>query len=86
MSDACTDLISVPEHLDQSPPLSTIFQMLLSSCSRYRENIAYIYRSGEEEQQVSYAKLFEDVLLLARAFRRRGITKGDKVMVLSDIV
>ncbi|SHO52203.1 AMP-dependent synthetase/ligase [Desulfopila aestuarii] len=84
MSEVCTDLISVPEHWDKAPTLSTIFQMLLSSCSRYKENIAYIYRSGEEEHQVSYAKLFEDVLLLSRAFRRRGVTKGDKVMVLSD--
>jgi len=84
MSEACTDLLAVPEHWDTSPPQSTIFQMLISSCSRFKENIAYIYRSGEEEHQVSYAKLFEDVLLLARGFRRRGVTRGDKVMVLSD--
>lgn len=84
MSDVGTDLISVPKHWDSASHLSTMFQMLLASCSRYKENIAYIYRSGEEEHHVSYAKLFEDVLLLARAFRRRGVTKGDKVMVLSD--
>ncbi|MFV0437957.1 MAG: AMP-dependent synthetase/ligase [Desulfopila sp.] len=61
----------------------TLFQMLCQSSTRFKDNIAYIYRSGEEEQRVTYAKLLEDVLLLTRAFDQRGIGKGDKVMVLS---
>lgn len=84
MNDTGKSLIPVPELPEKSPPLSTIFQMLLHSCSRFKDNTAYIYRTGEEEHHVSYSKLFEDVLLLARAFRRRGVTRGDKVMVLSD--
>jgi long-chain acyl-CoA synthetase len=63
---------------------ATLFEMLLKSCDRYRDNIAYIYRVGEEEIQVTYAKLFEDVLLLSRAFEKKGLGKGDKVMFLSD--
>jgi len=74
----------VTEVRDAFHARNTLFQVLMHSSERFAENIAYIYRSGEEEQHVTYAKLFEDVLLLARAFRRRGVGKGDKVMVLSD--
>ncbi len=63
---------------------TTLFEMLLNCCDIYRENIAFIYRMGEEEIQVSYAKLFEDVVLLSRAFEKRGLGRGDKVMFLSD--
>ncbi|MDJ0622105.1 MAG: long-chain fatty acid--CoA ligase [Desulfocapsaceae bacterium] len=63
---------------------TTLFEMLLNSCDHYRDNIAFIYRMGEEEVRVSYAKLFEDVLLLSRAFAKRGLGQGDKVMFLSD--
>lgn len=84
MNDTGTNLIPVAESENEPRPLNTIFNMLVNSSTRFRDNTAYIYRSGEEEHHVSYAKLFEDVLLLSRAFRRRGIVKGDKVMVLSD--
>jgi len=33
---------------------------------------------------VSYQKLFEDVMLLARAFEKKGVSAGDRVMLLSD--
>ncbi len=71
---------------DQEEPrvLKTIFDLLLDSTNRYKENIAYTYRNGKEEHHVSYSKLFEDVLLLSRAFKQRGISKGQKVMLLSD--
>lgn len=62
----------------------TLFDILIDCTHKYRERTAFVYRSGEEEQQVSYGKVFEDVLLLARAFRHRGIGKGDKVVLLSD--
>ena len=63
---------------------TTLFEMLLNSCDHYRDNVAYIYRVGEEEVKVTYAKLFEDVLLLSRAFAKRGVGAGDKIMFLSD--
>lgn len=62
----------------------TLFAFFINSVRKYGENDAYIYNVGDIEHRVSYAKLFEDVLLLAKAFRKRGIISGDKVMVLSD--
>lgn len=66
------------------PSRHTLFTFLISSIREYGSNEAYIYNIGSEEHRVTYTKLFEDVLLLARAFRQRGINRGDKVMVLSD--
>ncbi len=62
----------------------TLFDMLLNSCKSYRENVAFIYRMGEEEISVTFGKLFEDVLLLSRALEKKGLGEGDKVMFLSD--
>lgn len=62
----------------------TLFDVLMNSCSQYRDNVAYIYRVGDEEVSVTYGKLFEDVLLLSRAFEKRGMRSGEKVMFLSD--
>lgn len=63
---------------------STLFEVFCRSCDRYRNECAYIYRAGDQEIEVSYAKLFEDVLLLTRAFSSRGVATGDRVMLLSD--
>ncbi len=74
-------------HLDSylSPPQpETLFQVVLKSCSTYRESTAYIYRAADEEIDVKYAKVFEDVLLLSRAFSARGVGARDRVMFLSD--
>ncbi len=68
----------------QSGEPSTLFEMMVASCSNYRENLAFIYRVGNEEFRVSYSKLFEDVLVLARSFKARGVSAGCKIMVLSD--
>ncbi len=62
----------------------TLFDMFISSCSGFREETAFIYRVGDEEYTVNYAKLFEDVVLLAKAFRAKGVGTASKVMVLSD--
>ena len=84
MNTAVSEVLPAVVRQGGASASTTIFEMLVYSCTFFRDNIAYIYRSGEEEHQVSYGKLFEDVLLLARAFRRRGVSRGDKVMVLSD--
>ncbi len=62
----------------------TLFDMFMQSVVNYSNNIAFIYRIGKQEHRVSYAKLFEDVLLLSKALRKRGVSRGDKVMLLSD--
>lgn len=84
MSNTGGEELNVPEKGGLGRPLKTIFDLLLDCTGKFSESTAYIYRSGDEEHKVSYAKLFEDVLLLSRAFRQRGISKGDKVMLLSD--
>jgi long-chain acyl-CoA synthetase len=63
---------------------ATLFQVLVASAHRHRHKVAFVYLAGEEECQVTFGKLFEDVLLLSRAFRRRGISRGDRVVLLSD--
>ncbi|MGB3211660.1 MAG: AMP-binding protein [Desulforhopalus sp.] len=73
-----------PAELPEYPSLETLFTFLINSVRQYGSNDAYIYNVGEEEYRVTYSKLFEDVLLLSKAFRRRGVRHGDKVMVLSD--
>lgn len=64
------------------PP--TFFHAFLESCEQHRDNTAFIYRVGEDEFKVTYEKFFEDVLLLARAFKDSKVRKGDKVFILSD--
>lgn len=77
-----TDLQDVSINKEAQP--QTLFQLLVRVCEVYRNNIAFIYRVGEEEVEVTYGKLYEDVLLLWRALGKRGVEKDDKVMVLSD--
>jgi long-chain acyl-CoA synthetase len=62
----------------------TLFEMFCNSCAVYGDRCAYIYRAGEQEIEVTYHKLFEDVLLLSRAFSRQGVGKGDRIMFLAD--
>lgn len=64
--------------------LETLFDMVLSCYDRFHDNIAFIYKMGDEEVSVPYGKLFEDILLLSKAFQKRGVVQGSKVMVLSD--
>lgn len=64
------------------PP--TFFHTFLESCAQHRDNTAFVYRVGEDELKVTYEKFFEDVLILARAFKDNKVRKGDKVFILSD--
>jgi len=70
----------LPEYKTQE----TLFTFFINSVGKYSTNDAYIYNVGDVEHRVTYAKFFEDVLLLAKSFRRRGMHSGDNVMVLSD--
>lgn len=65
-------------------PQSTLFDALLASCIEHTERTAFIYSSATSEFDVSYGKLLDDAVILAKAFSHRKITKGSKVMLLSD--
>ena len=77
------DALDNEQLLPKSEP-TTLFELLISSCSEYRDKLAFIYNIDDEEFHVTYAKLFEDVLLLAKAFKSRGVVTDSKVMVFSD--
>ncbi len=65
-------------------PQGTLFDTLLASSENYAEHNAFIYRAAGSEFHVSYGKLFEDALILAKAFASHKVGKGSKVMLLSD--
>ncbi|NOX15839.1 MAG: long-chain fatty acid--CoA ligase [Epsilonproteobacteria bacterium] len=58
--------------------------MFLNSCEKYKEKIAFVYKIAEKEFEVTYQKLFDDVLLLSRELRAKKITKNSKVMFVCD--
>ena len=45
--------------IEQTP---TYFHAFLDTCVRHKDNLAFIYRAGEDEFRVTYEKFFEDVL------------------------
>ena len=63
---------------------NTLFHMFIHTYTQYKDRKAFVYRVENQEFEVSYAKLFDDVLLLSRAFRAKKIEKGSKVMFLCD--
>jgi len=63
---------------------NTLFSMFLDTYEKYRDNTAFIYKVDGQQFEVSYEKLFEDVLILSRAFKSKGVKKGSKVMFLCD--
>lgn len=62
----------------------TLFEMFLNSRRDYADQTAFIYRAAGSEFSVSYAKFYDDVAILTRAFAARGVKKGSRVMLLSD--
>ena len=62
----------------------TLFHMLINTYQKCPEKTAFVYRIGESEYSVTYQKLFDDALLLARAFKSKGVSKDIKVILLSD--
>ncbi len=63
---------------------NTLLHMLIDTCKSYAGKTAFVYRIGEEEFEVSYKKLLEDVLVLSREFRKKGMSKGEKVTFVCD--
>ncbi len=62
----------------------TILDFLVQSFTLYREKTAFIYKAEDKEIFISYENFFDDVLILTRAFEKRGIQKGEKVAFVSD--
>jgi len=58
--------------------------MLINTYQKCPEKTAFVYPIGESEYSVTYQKLFDDALLLARAFKSKGVSKDIKVILLSD--
>ncbi|MBE0491533.1 MAG: long-chain fatty acid--CoA ligase [Sulfurospirillum sp.] len=62
----------------------TLLHMFLQTYENHPQKIAFIYRVLEQKFEITYAKLFEDVLLLSKAFRAKNIRKNSKVMFVCD--
>ncbi|WP_273267092.1 AMP-dependent synthetase/ligase [Flexistipes sinusarabici] len=61
-----------------------IFQLFINTWRQYPDKTAFVYRVNGVEFDVTYNKLFEDVLLLANAFMDKKVTKNSKVAIISD--
>ncbi|MCD8552349.1 AMP-binding protein [Seleniivibrio sp.] len=62
----------------------SVFRMFIEACGKYKGNTAFIYRVGGQEFSVTFKKLLEDVFILSRSLSDKGISKGDKVLFISD--
>lgn len=66
------------------PQSPSVIAAIMATCQKFAERPAFIYRVAKQEFTVDYAKLREDVILLARAFQERKIKRGSRVLLLSD--
>ncbi len=66
------------------PHSPSVIAAIMATCEKFPERPAFVYRVAKQEFTVDYAKLREDVILLARAFEERKIGQGSRVMLLSD--
>jgi len=63
---------------------NTIFHAFIKTHETNRNKTALIYKIKNKIFEISYEKLFEDILILSRAFKSKGIKKEQKVMFISD--
>ncbi len=66
------------------PVSKSVIAAIMASCHAFAERPVFVYRVSGKEFTVSYAKLREDVVLLARAFKERKVEVGSRVFILSD--
>jgi len=66
------------------PRSPSVIAAIMATCEKFPDRPAFVYRVAKQEFTVDYTKLREDVILLARAFEERKITRGSRVMLLSD--
>ncbi len=58
--------------------------MLLNTHEKKKNKIAFTYKLNNKTFKVTYEKFFDDVLILSRAFKSKGIKKGHKIMFVCD--
>src|SRR5210317_1580894 len=66
------------------PRSPSVIAAIMATCAKFPDRPAFVYRVAKQEFTVDYNKLREDVILLARAFEERKVTRGTKLMLLSD--
>ena len=66
------------------PNFPSVIAEIMATCEKFPDRPAFIYRVANQEFTVDYTKLREDVILLAKAFEERKVTRGSRVMLLSD--
>lgn len=66
------------------PKSTSVIATIMATCRIFADRPALIYRVAKQEFTVDYAKLREDVILLARAFEDRKIRRGSRVLLLAD--
>ena len=54
---------------------NTLLHMFIQTYSQHKDKKAFIYRVLDQEFEVTYKKLFDDVLILSRAFKAKKIAK-----------
>ncbi len=72
------------ESANWQPNSPSVIAAIMATCHRFPDRLAFIYRAGGNELTVDYAKLREDVILLARAFEERKVKRNSRVLLLSD--
>ncbi len=73
----------MPTNTDRAS-IRTLFDMLTRSRDLFGDKTAFVWREGEEERSRTFGQFYEEVLLLARGLRERGVRKGDRVLFFSD--
>ncbi len=58
--------------------------MFIETYEKNKQKTAFIHKIKNETLKITYEKLFDDVLILSRAFKSKGVKKGHKVMFVSD--
>lgn len=65
-------------------PYNSVPAMLRDSAGRYAERPAISYKKKGQIITLSYAELYDRVLMAARGLRKAGMTAGDRVAIFSE--
>ncbi len=69
---------------DTKVPAGTLVDLFLESAARRRPEPAYQYFAGKRLIGISHTEVLDTVRRAAGALRARGITRGDRVAILSE--
>lgn len=71
------------EELSRENKAVTLGDLFLNVADRFSENTALLYKKGHHYSEVSFKDLKKNVLKLAGTLQKRGIKKGDNVVIIS---